>query len=172
MPKLNSLQDLFEAGIAEIYDAEKQILAAMPKMIARVSHKTLRAVLESHLQDTGEQVDRLEQAIEILNLHPDQRVYTTMRATLREGMDLMDESGPAPVLDAACIAAAHMIKQYEIGAYSLLATTCRLLEFRPEVFSLLSTSEEEARSADGDLLEFTEASIFAEAMGLVRLESD
>ncbi len=172
MTKLNSLQDLFEAGIVDIYDAEKQLLIAMPRMIRTVSHKALRRMLESHLQETEDQVHRLEHALEILDLRPDPRFCAAMQAILREGIDLLDEAGSSAVSDAACITAAHTIEHYEVGAYSMLASSCRLLEYSPEVFSLLATSEQEERDADAGLLEIADAGIFAEAMGLVRMESD
>jgi ferritin-like metal-binding protein YciE len=172
MTKLNSLQDLFTVGIVDIYDAEKQLLIAMPKMIRMASHRTLRAILESHLEETGDQVERLGQAMDILDLRPETRFSAPMQAILKEGMDLLEASASPAVLNAACITAAHMIEQYEVGAYGMLAASCRMLEYRPEVFSLLSASEQEERDADANLLELAGSGIFAEAMGLVRLEAN
>ena len=171
MRKLNSLQHLFEVEIIDIYDAERQILTAMPKMIERVDHKALRTVLESHLKETGEQVQRLERVLEILDLRPETRFCATMQAILREGMDLLDESGSPAVLDAACIAVAHMIENYEIGAYSMLTALSRL-DYPPGVFSLLCASEQEERDADEELFEVGEAGIFAAAMAPTLLEAD
>jgi ferritin-like metal-binding protein YciE len=172
MRKLNSLRDVFEVGIIDIYDAENQILIAMPKMIKRVGNKTLRTILESHLQETAAQVQRLEQVLQILRLRPDARFSAAMQAILKEGMDLLREAGPAPVLDAACIAAAHMIEHYEIGAYSMLTASCRLLDYPSEVFSLLCASEQEERDADAKLFEVAAAGIYAEAMASPVLVSD
>jgi ferritin-like metal-binding protein YciE len=172
MRKLNSLQDLFEASIVDVYDAEKQSLIAMPKIIRRASNKDLRATLESHHQETGEQVRRLEQVLDILGLQPEVRFCAAMQTILKEGMFLLEDSGPAPVVDAACIAVVHMIESYEIGAYGMLTASSRLLDYPPGVFSLLCANEQEERDADADLFEVADSGVYAEAMAPTLLEAD
>src|SRR4051812_5724918 len=60
----NQLMELFENELKDIYWAEKALTKAIPKMIKNVTSKDLAAALDNHLNETEEQVSRLEQIFE------------------------------------------------------------------------------------------------------------
>src|SRR4051812_49602381 len=68
MPKLNSLDDLLVHELQDIYNAEAQILKALPKMIKAASHPELQAAFEEHLDQTEGQVERLDQVFKLLGV--------------------------------------------------------------------------------------------------------
>src|SRR6187397_491919 len=98
MADLNTLHDLFEDELRDVYDAEKQILKALPKIIKAVTDESLREALSAHLEETRGQVERLEQAFASLDLKPKGKHCAGMAGILEEGSDLLEEDGADPVL--------------------------------------------------------------------------
>ena len=145
MPKLNSLQDLFEIMLRDAYDAEKQILHVMPKVVKHVSNPRLVMLLETQMKDAVEQQERLERAFHTLGIRPKVKRCLGMEGIIREGMDLLDQGGEPQVLDAAAIAAVQMIKHYEIAAYAALRAWSKALNHPNEVQSVLEETEHEER---------------------------
>src|SRR6476660_6634884 len=101
MPDLNTLQTLFEQELKDVYDAEKQILKALPKIIKAVTNAELKHSLTSHLEETRDQVGRLETVFESLGLRAKGKHCAGMAGILEEGSDLLEEDGEPAVLDAA-----------------------------------------------------------------------
>src|SRR3954469_26056280 len=64
--KLNSLGDLFLDQLKDVYNAEKQLVKALPKMARAASSAELRMAFQDHLAVTKEQVGRLERIFEEL----------------------------------------------------------------------------------------------------------
>jgi ferritin-like metal-binding protein YciE len=116
MADLNTLNNLFEDELRDVYDAEKQILKALPKIIKATSNDELRQALSSHLEETRGQVERLEQAFESLDLKPKGKHCAGMAGILEEGSDLLEEDGDEAVLDAGFIAGCQRVEHYEITA--------------------------------------------------------
>ncbi len=104
MAELKTLHNLFEDELRDIYDAERQILKALPKIIKAVSDQSLREALNEHLEETRGQVDRLDQAFESLALKVKGKHCSGMEGILEEGRDLLEEEATAAVMDAAFIA--------------------------------------------------------------------
>lgn len=100
MAELKTLHDLFEDELRDVYDAERQILKALPKIINAVSDEGLRDALSDHLRETRGQVDRLEQAFELLELRAKGKHCSGMEGILEEGRDLLEEEGTEAVMDA------------------------------------------------------------------------
>src|SRR3984893_4807473 len=103
MADLNTLKDLFEDELRDVYDAEKQILKALPKVIKGVTNDSLSQALTAHLAETEGHVERLEQVFESLDLKPKGKHCAGMAGILEEGNDLLNEDGAQPVLDAALL---------------------------------------------------------------------
>lgn len=150
--------DLFQEGLADIYDAEKQIIAALPKMIAASSSMDLSGALEAHLEDTKEQVTRLETIFEQIGEQPGGHDCRPMAALLSEGERLIDEFDKSPILDTALIAAAQKVEHYEIVTYRHLCTMAELLG-QQETFDLLETTLAEEIEADETLTEVSETAL-------------
>src|SRR5262245_62031989 len=101
--KLDSLHDLYVHELKDLYSAENQILKALPKMAKAASSPELKQAFEKHLQQTRQQVERLEQILEKLDVRPKGKKCVAMEGLIEEGKELMDEDADAPVLDAALI---------------------------------------------------------------------
>ena len=118
MAALNTLHDLLIHQLRDIYSAEKQIVKALPKMAKRANSDELQAALTSHLDETEEHVERLEQAFELLGVNSRGPKCKGMEGLIEEGKELLEEEDVEPnVLDAGIIAASQRIEHYEIAAY-------------------------------------------------------
>lgn len=170
MAELNTLHDLFEDELRDVYDAEKQILKALPKIIEAAKHAELREALSMHLEETRGQVRRLEQAFESLDLKPRGKHCAGMAGILEEGSDLLEENGNDAVLDAAFIADCQRVEHYEITAYGTLMAWARLLAY-DEALKLLEANEREEKAADLKLSKIAESSVNPQAAGAAN-ESD
>jgi ferritin-like metal-binding protein YciE len=158
MADLNTLNVLFEDELRDVYDAEKQILKALPKIIKATSNDELRQALSSHLEETRGQVERLEQAFESLDLKPKGKHCAGMAGILEEGSDLLEEDGDDAVLDAGFIAGCQRVEHYEITAYGTLMAWAKLLGYR-DAFNLLKANEQEEKAADAKLSKLAEATV-------------
>jgi ferritin-like metal-binding protein YciE len=163
MADLNTLNVLFEDELRDVYDAEKQILKALPKIIKATSNDELREALSSHLEETRGQVERLEQAFESLELKPKGKHCSGMAGILEEGSDLLEEDGDDAVLDAAFIAGCQRVEHYEITAYGTLMAWAKLLGYR-DAFNLLKANEQEEKAADAKLSTLAEATVNPNAL--------
>jgi ferritin-like metal-binding protein YciE len=172
MGELSTLTDLFEDELRDVYDAEKQILKALPKIIKASSNDELRKALSSHLEETRGQVERLEQAFESLDLKPKGKHCAGMAGILEEGSDLLEEDGDEAVLDAAFIAGCQRVEHYEITAYGTLMAWAKLLGYR-DAFNLLKANEQEEKAADAKLSKLAESTVNRQAVAAgVESESD
>ena len=169
MAELNTLNDLFENELRDVYDAEKQILKALPKIIKAAKDAGLREALTMHLDETRGQVERLEQAFASLNLEPKGKHCAGMAGILEEGSDLLEEDGNDAVLDAAFIAGCQRVEHYEITAYGTLMAWAKVLGHE-EALKLLEVNEREEKAADMKLSKIAEA-VNLKAAGAVE-ESD
>ncbi|MFM2045700.1 MAG: hypothetical protein RLY86_4276 [Pseudomonadota bacterium] len=111
------IKDLLLEELRDIYDAEKQGLKGMRKIMKKVSSETLRQAFETHAQQTEEQVERLKQAFEMLESRPRGKHCDAMEGLLSEAQSLLEDDLAPEVLDAALLAAQQKIEHYEIAAY-------------------------------------------------------
>jgi len=163
MADLNTLHDLFEDELRDVYDAEKQILKALPKIIKAATNDELRNALSAHLEETKNQVVRLEQAFASLELKPKGKHCAGMAGILEEGSDLLKEDGDEAVLDAGFIAGCQRVEHYEITAYGTLMAWAKLLGYR-EALNLLKANEQEEKAADAKLSKLAESSVNTAAL--------
>jgi ferritin-like metal-binding protein YciE len=163
MAEMNTLHDLFEKELRDVYDAEKQIVKALPKIIKAVTDERLREALSSHLDETKEQVSRLEQVFESIDLKARGKHCAGMEGILEEGSELLKEEGDDAVLDAAFIAACQRVEHYEITAYGTLMAWAKLLGYT-EALNLLKATEQEEKAADMKLSKLAESAVNREAL--------
>ena len=100
MAGMNTLADLFQDELRDVYDAEKRILKALPKMAKAASDEQLRDAFTTHLEETRGHVERLEQVFASLDLKVKGKRCMGMEGILAEGTELMGEDGDEAVLDA------------------------------------------------------------------------
>ncbi len=144
-----NLQELFVNEVRDIYDAEKQLTKALPKMAKAAESDELRAAFEEHLDVTRAQVGRLEQVFKLLGMAARGKPCEGMKGLIAEGEEVMEEM-EGSTLDAALIASAQKVEHYEIATYGTLATFAEVLEMQ-EAKDLLGQTLEEEKEADEKL---------------------
>jgi ferritin-like metal-binding protein YciE len=161
--KLKTLQDLYVDELKDLYNAEHQILKALPKMIKAASSPELAAAFEDHMNVTEGQVVRLEKIFKMLDVSPKGKKCKAMEGLLAEGQELMGEEAEPAVMDAGLIAAAQRVEHYEMAGYGCVRTFARLLGDNKAADLLQQTLDEEA-DADKKLTDLAETVIDIEAM--------
>jgi ferritin-like metal-binding protein YciE len=159
---LKSLEDLFLHELKDIYNAEKQLLKALPKMAKAANSENLQQAFEEHLDQTTTQVERLEQIFESLGKPARGPKCEAMEGLIEEGKKLLEEDAEATVCDAGLIAAAQKVEHYEIASYGTLKTFAQLLGYEDAVELLQQTLDEE-KETDQRLTELAESEINIEA---------
>jgi ferritin-like metal-binding protein YciE len=162
MPKLSSLDDLLVHEMQDIYNAEGQILKALPKMVKAASNPDLKRAFEEHRVQTESQVDRLEQAFKLLGVPAKGRKCEGMAGLLEEGKKTMEQEAEEAVLDAALIAAAQKVEHYEIASYGCICTYAEMLGY-DQVHELLGQTLDEEETTDQKLTALAETVINLEA---------
>jgi len=156
--RLNSLKDVFLEELKDAYDFEKQIVKALPKMIKKSSSSQLQSAFEEHLEQTKNQVVRLEKIFDSMGQTAKASKCEGLRGIIDEGDDLMGEDAEPTVRDAGIIAAAQKVEHYEIATYGTLATWAQELGMQDAVRLLNETLEEE-KTADKKLTEIAKRGI-------------
>ena len=108
------LHRLFLDELADIYNAEQQLIKALPKMASAAQSPELRDAFQSHLEETQNQIIRLDEALKSLGESLKTKKCKAMEGLLEEGDEIREENEDSPALDAALIAAAQKVEHYEI----------------------------------------------------------
>lgn len=153
---LANLEELFVHEVKDLYDAEKQILKALPKIIKTVESEELRTALEEHRAVTETHVERLEEVFKLLQKPARGKKCAGMEGLLKEGSSLLEEDAEPAVLDAGVIGAAQKVEHYEICAYGTLIAFAQELGY-DEIGKLLEKTLEEEKEADDTLSEIAAA---------------
>jgi ferritin-like metal-binding protein YciE len=156
--EFNSLQDLFEHQLKDLYDAELRLVEALPQMADKAHDTALQRALREHLQVTELQVERLEEIFAKLGKEPERIKCAAMVGLISEGSEVLDATGDADVLDAALISAAQRVEHYEIAAYGTARTFARRLG-NSYVAELLQQSLDEEGDADKELTAIAEQKV-------------
>ena len=150
-----SLQQLYIDELKDLYNAETQLVKALPKMAKASSNAELRQALEEHLRQTSEQVSRLEQIFELLDESPTGARCLGMDGLIKEGAERMQEKYEDAVMDAAIIGAAQRVEHYEIAGYGTVRALAELLG-EDEHVPLIEQTLEEEKQADRELTQLSE----------------
>jgi ferritin-like metal-binding protein YciE len=156
--KLNNLNDLFIHELQDIYNAEKQITKALPKMMKEASAPQLKKAFEMHLMETEKQIERLEQVFESIGKKASGEKCKAMEGIIKEAQDMMSENADPDVMDAALIASAQRVEHYEIAGYGTLCTYAKQLGHK-EALTLLHKTLEEEKATDLKLTDIAESKI-------------
>lgn len=160
--KLDSLQDLYVDELKDLYNAENQLLKALPRMAKAASAPELRKAFERHFKETQGQVKRLERIFKKLDTTPKGKKCKAMEGLIEEGKELMAEDAEPAVMDAALIGAAQRVEHYEMAGYGCVRTYARLLGYDDAAELLQQTLDEEG-ATDEKLSELAETVINTEA---------
>ena len=150
MSKLNNLEGLLKHELQDLYSAENQIINALPKMEKKATDQKLKQAFQTHLEETKEQVERLKQACEKLNISPGGEKCKAIEGIIKEAEDFLKEDADADVMDAGLIANAQRVEHYEIAAYGTACHFAKRLGYN-DVHQLLSATLEEEKDTDEKL---------------------
>ena len=149
------LVDLLTHGLQDMYYAEGKIQKALPKMIKAAQDEELKAGLEKHLEETAEQISKLEEAFELLGEKAKGEKCEAIEGILKEGDSLLEDFGKTPSGDAAIIFSAQAVEHYEIARYGSLRAFAELLGM-DEVAQLMSDILDQEEAADELLSDIAE----------------
>src|SRR5437868_6650747 len=125
--KLDKLQKLYINELRDLYNAENQLLKALPKMAKAASSPELKQAFEKHLKQTKSHVERLEEVFKDINEKPKGKTCHGMKGLIEEGSEILQEEGDESVIDAGIIVAAQKVEHYEIAGYGSVRTFADLL---------------------------------------------
>jgi ferritin-like metal-binding protein YciE len=161
--KLDSLRKLFIEELRDLYSAENQLVKALPKMAKAASAPELQDAFRNHLEETKNQVTRLETIFEVLGKTARGKTCKAMEGLVQEGAELMKEDAEPAILDAGLIAAAQRVEHYEMAGYGTVRTYARLLS-ETKAEKLLQETLDEEGEADKKLTQLAETIINREAL--------
>jgi ferritin-like metal-binding protein YciE len=160
-----SLDDLFALELKDVYSAETQLLKALPKMAKAASDPDLKAGFEQHLRETENQVKRLEQVAEELDVKLGRHTCEAMKGLVEEGKEIIDLDADEDVRDAGLIAAAQKVEHYEIATYGTLCAWAKQLG-HTNAQNLLHETLDEERATDEKLTQLAEREVNPVASGM------
>lgn len=158
MAEAGTLHDAFIDELRDVYDAEKQITRALPRMAKAASSDALRGAFETHLEETQQQIERLEQVFELLEEKARGKHCDGMAGIIEEGRTVLGEEFDDATMDAALIAAAQRVEHYEMATYGTLATWARAMG-HDDAAELLEGILDEEKAADEKLTQLAESGI-------------
>ena len=153
--KANRLQHLYVQELKDIYNAENQLLKALPKMAKAATSEDLKDGFETHLEQTREHVARLEKIFEALEESPKGKKCMGMEGLIKEGAELIEEDPESEELDAGLISAAQRVEHYEIAAYGCVCAYAKLLG-EEDAMNLLRQTLQEEKDTDKKLSDLSD----------------
>lgn len=146
MARTQTLDDAFIDEIRDLYDAEKQLVRALPKMAKAASSQELRAAFQEHLEQTKGQVQRLEQIFEMMDQRARSKPCKGMKGLVEEGSEIISENAEEHLRDLAMIGAAQKVEHYEIAGYGTARTFAQAMGKREAAQLLDETLKEEEQT--------------------------
>jgi ferritin-like metal-binding protein YciE len=171
MAHAGTLHDAFIDELRDIYDGEKQLTKALPKMAKAATSPELREAFESHLEETRGHIERLEEVFASLDEKVRGKHCDGLAGIIDEGKSTMDESFDDVTMDACLIAAGQRAEHYEMAAYGTLVAWARAMG-HDEAADLLEQTLEQEKAADQKLTALAEGGINDEAAGAAHPEED
>lgn len=167
-----SLHELFVEELKDMYDGEKRLTKALPKMAKAASSTELQTAFTSHLKETEGQIRRLEQVFRSIGETPKGKACEGIMGIVEEGNAMIQELDEGPVLDAALIAGAQKVEHYEIASYGTLAYYADIMG-HGEAKSLLGDTLDEEKAADEKLNKIAKNKVNQQALrGAHEMEGD
>ncbi len=138
-----TLEELLVEELRDLYDAEKQLVRALPRIAKAVSSPELKQAIQMHLEETKGQVQRIEQVFELLDEKARSKPCKAMKGLLEEGKEVMEEDMSEELLDSALIGACQKVEHYEIAGYGTARTLAQAIGKKDAAQLLQETLDEE-----------------------------
>lgn len=162
---VESLKDLYIEQLRDLYNAENQLVDALPGMVDMASSDELVQAFEDHLEETREHKERLERIFHNLGEDPTGEKCEAMEGLIREAREIAQESRDTDALDAALIAQAQRIEHYEVAGYGTVRTYARQLD-RDDDIDVLEETLGEEKTADKKLTKIAEQIVNPKAVAV------
>jgi ferritin-like metal-binding protein YciE len=143
---LDTLKELYVNELRDLYNAEGQLVKALPKMAKAASSDELKEAFEKHLEQTKGHIERLEEVFEEIGEKTKGKTCQAMKGLIEEGSEVLKADGENSVLDAAIIVAAQKVEHYEIAGYGSVRTFAQLLGQDKSAELLQQTLDEESET--------------------------
>jgi ferritin-like metal-binding protein YciE len=144
--KLDTLKTLYVNELRDLYNAEQQLVKALPKMAKAASSEDLKDAFQKHLEQTKTHVERLEEVFHEIGEKLKGKTCKAMKGLIEEGSEILKEDGEGSVIDAGIIVAAQKVEHYEIAGYGSVRTFAQLLGKDRSAELLQSTLDEESET--------------------------
>ena len=149
-----TLKSVFVDELRDIYNAEQQLIKALPKMAKKATSEELQKGFEEHLEQTKEHAARIERIFGVLGEPVKGRKCKGMEGIVAEGSEVMSEDYKGAVMDASLISAAQRVEHYEIAAYGSVRAYAELMG-ESDAASLLKQTLEEEKETDQKLTDLS-----------------
>lgn len=167
---MKTLQDLFLNELSDIYDAERRIVKALPKMARAATSDELKSAFQKHLEETKGHVTKVEQVFECFGVKAKGKTCKATVGLLEEGDEIAAEFADSPAINAALISAAQKVEHYEMASYGCLQEWAEMLD-NEAAATLLSEILDEEKAANEALTELAVTSSNVEALDTSDAES-
>ena len=161
---METLKEMFEETLKDVYFAENAIIKALPKMAKKAQSEDLKAAFEEHLEETKGQVGRLDKIFKMLGSKAEGKECPALKGLVQETEELMSEAKNPDVLDAGLIGCAQAVEHYEMARYGTLKAWAEQLEME-DAAELLEETLDEEKAADEKLSELAFGGLNEEAEG-------
>jgi ferritin-like metal-binding protein YciE len=158
MADTGTLHDAFIAELRDVYDGERQLTKALPRLAKAATNPTLRDAFESHLEETNGHIERLEEVFANLDEKARGKHCEGIAGIIEEGKSIMEEEFDEATMDACLIAAGQRAEHYEMAAYGTLIAWARAMG-HDQTADLLQETLDEEKAADEKLSQLAEAGI-------------
>jgi ferritin-like metal-binding protein YciE len=169
--KLQTLKDLLEDQLKDLYSAENMLIKALPKMAKAATSATLSDAFTTHLEETRVHAERLAEIGQMLGLKITGKKCKAMEGLIEEGKEAINAEGEPAVVDSALIAAAQRVEHYEIAAYGTVRAFAETLGHE-DVVDLLQETLDEEGATDHKLTEISVDELLPEAMSTASEEEE
>ncbi len=140
---MKTLKQLFLDELADMYDAERRIVKALPRMAKAATHNELKRAINSHLKETQGQIKKLDRVFAICGMKPKGKTCEATIGLLEEADEIAADFKGSPAINAALIAAAQKVEHYEIASYGCLHEWAGILGHKEASILLQEILEEE-----------------------------
>jgi ferritin-like metal-binding protein YciE len=147
---METLKEMFEETLKDVYFAENAIIKALPKMAKAASSEDLKDALQEHLKETKGQVDRLDKIFKLLGSKAEGKECPALKGLVEETEEFMSEAKSSEVIDAGLIGCAQAVEHYEIARYGTLKAWAEQLEL-DDAAELLEETLDEEKATDEKL---------------------
>jgi ferritin-like metal-binding protein YciE len=158
MSEISMLREALVEEVKDLYNAEKQLTKALPKLAKNATNPKLREALTSHLRETENQLGRLEQVFRLLDEKPKGKLCEGIQGIIEEGNAMLEEVEEGAVMDACIVAAGQKSEHYEMASYGTCIAWAEALSLG-DVARLLQQTLAEEKAADQKLSAIAEAGV-------------